>query len=144
MGETVKLETAIPQPDLSARRQAERAGWRRLKLWVARLRRDPHARRARRVVLLLAMLTVVNAFDLVFTLIAAGSDSFRELNPIAAALLGSAAALVAFKAFTVLLAFAIFIRFRRHLLTEIACWGLSGIYAVLAGRWWVYYFLYHA
>jgi len=144
MGESVKMETVIPHSDLAACRPTARAGWRRLKLWVAHLRRNPRARRARRVVLLLAMLTVINVFDLIFTLIATRSDSFRELNPIAAALVESDTALVAFKAFMVLLAFGIFIRFRRHLLTEIACWGLSAVYALLAGRWWVYYFLYSA
>lgn len=133
----------IARPALPATKSAQSKRWRRLKLWVALARRDPRARRARRVVLLLVLLGIVNAFDLTFTLMAAKTSRFVELNPFAAALVKNTAGLVAFKALLVLFAATVFLRFRRHRLTEIACWGLCGIYATLAGRWWVYYFIYH-
>lgn len=114
-----------------------------MKARVLSARRDPHARRARRVTLLIAMLAIVNVFDLLFTLIAARATQFVELNPIAARLVNSSGALMGFKLVMMGIALGIFLRFRRHPLTELACWGLCVIYAVLAGRWWVYYFFCH-
>jgi len=40
------------------------------------------------------------------------------------------------KALMVGFGLAVFIRFRRHRLTEAGCWLTSGVYVALAGRWW--------
>ena len=141
MVRNVKLNPAIPRAALPGQRAGRGRRWRRWALRLAAARRDAFANRSRRVVLLLAMLCLVNGFDLAFTLLASRLSHFVEINPIAAALVQTTGALVAFKVLMVLLAFAILFYFRRHLVTELACWGLCGIYAVLAGRWWVYYFL---
>ncbi len=139
----MKLETAISPPPLAQQRPGQTNRWRRLWQRFSAARRDAAAGRVRRVILLLAMLSLINAFDLIFTLEATKVGPFVELNPIAAAFVQTAGALVAFKVSMVLLGFGIFFCFRRHFLTELACWGLCGVYAVLAGRWWVYYFLVH-
>ena len=138
---TGSVTIARPAPPVAKSAQLKR--WRRLKLWVALARRNPHASRARRVVLLLGLLGLVNAFDLTFTVMAAQTSHFVELNPFADGLIKNTAALVAFKALLVLFAATVLLLFRRHRLTEIACWGLCALYAALAGRWWVYYFICH-
>ena len=143
MARIVEVNPAIPRPALTADGPGRARRWWRLQVWLAAPGRKAAAARARRVVLLIAMLSVVNGFDLAFTLLATRTGGFVELNPVAAGLVESAGALVAFKVLMVLFAFCIFFRFRRRLLTEIACWGLCGIYATLAGRWWTYYFLCH-
>lgn len=113
----------------------------RVRLWARRKRRDRSARRARRIVLLLALVWTVSGFDLVFTLIADGTGRFVEGNPIAAPLLSSPPLLAAFKFFMLAFGTAVFLTFRRRLLTEIACWATGTIYTILCGLWWVYYFL---
>lgn len=140
----MKLDPPIfAPPHVPAAARSPGRLWHRLKAWVRSARCDPHARRARRVLLLLALLGIMNVFDLLFTLIAARATDFVELNPIAAGLVESTGALVVFKLLMMGVAFGIFFRFRRHGLTEIACWGLCAVYALLAGRWWSYYFLCH-
>lgn len=139
MSPDVKLVPAISRSTFAAEGPLRRG---RLRRWLA-ARRDATASRARRVVLLIVLLSVVNGFDLAFTLLATRTGGFVELNPVAAGLVESAGALVAFKVLMSLFSFCILFHFRRRLLTEIACWGLCGIYAALAGRWWTYYFLCH-
>jgi hypothetical protein len=92
-----------------------------------------------RVILLVIFLAMLNAFDLVFTILAHRIGEFREANPIAALLLDHTAALVAFKAAALLVASAIFIVFRRHWLTELVCWTFCGVYTALSILWMVYY-----
>ncbi len=95
--------------------------------------------RAGRVVLLVLFLCMLNAFDLAFTLLAYRIGHFSELNPLAARLLNHTASLVALKLTAVAAASAIFIIFRRHWLTELACWVFSGLYTVLSFIWMLYY-----
>lgn len=141
MSPDVRLMPAITRSTFAAEGPLRQLRWGRLRRWLA-ARRDATASRARRVVLLIVLLSVVNAFDLAFTLLASSSAHFVELNPIAAGLVHTTAGLVAFKILTVLLAFCILFHFRRRALTELACWALCGVYAALAGRWWLYYFIY--
>ncbi|OPX22025.1 MAG: hypothetical protein B1H04_05650 [Planctomycetales bacterium 4484_123] len=113
----------------------------RLRSWVRAANRDRAARRTRRVVLLVMVLWILNIFDLVLTLLARTHEHFEELNPLAAPLLDNPAALICFKLVVVALASLILLRFRRHPLTEIGCWGASAAYSALAGVWWLYYLL---
>jgi len=96
-------------------------------------------RRCRRVVLLLAMLWLCGVFDLVFTLTAHRIGNFAELNPLAAALLGCPAALIAFKLAMLAVGSVILFLFRHRLIAEIACWALSVIYVALSAIWLQYY-----
>jgi len=101
-------------------------------------RRRPSAR-PRRVLLLVGVICLLNGFDLAFTLLARQVGQFREVNPVARPLLERPAALVAFKVAAVLVASVIFIAFRRHRLTEIACWGFCFVYTALSLVWTTYY-----
>ena len=100
---------------------------------------DAIAGRARRVVLMIIFIWILNIFDLSLTILAHEVGGFREVNPIARGLLNVSAKLVFFKLSTVTLATAILLAFRRHRLTEFACWGLCCVYTALAFRWMAYY-----
>ena len=106
------------------------------------LARAARARRARRVTLLLIGTWLVSAFDLFFTLLAAGHQHFVELNPIAASIIGNTPALVAYKILVVAVGSVILLKYRTRLLTEIGCWTVCAVYLVLAGIWWKFYFAY--
>lgn len=112
-------------------------------MWVKHARSNPSASRARRVILILVLLWIANAFDLTFTLLAIRAGGFEEGNPIAAPLLNDPGLLTAFKLLTVLFASIIILKFRRRRLTEIGCWGLCLTYILVSTMWWIYYFSHH-
>jgi len=123
----------IPEPRPLA---ARLAGWReRLSAALGRASADPHSRRGRRVVLLFALASVLYVADLTFTLSASQHRCFFELNPIAAPLIGNAPALIAFKMLIWLFASLVILTYRRRLVTEVGCWGVCAVYAVLTGVW---------
>jgi len=99
------------------------------------------AARGRRVALLLAAVSLINALDLACTLLASGHEAFREVNPIARALLGNLPLFVAFKALPVALAVLVMARARRRPFVEPLCWGLCGVYSILACVWCRFYWL---
>lgn len=100
------------------------------------------SQRGKRVLAMLAALAVLNGLDLLLTLSQAkhGAD-FVELNPLANALLGSAAAVVLFKLALVGASSAVLFRYRRQRITEVACLLLCCAYGLLALRWGVYYMI---
>ncbi|MDY6913874.1 MAG: DUF5658 family protein [Planctomycetota bacterium] len=100
---------------------------------------DATADRARRVVLMIIFIWILNIFDLSLTILAHEVGGFREVNPIARDLLYISAKLVFFKLSMVGLATFILLAFRRYRLTEFACWGLCCVYTALAFRWMAYY-----
>lgn len=114
---------------------------RRLRARVLGLARTGRAHRQRRIALLLIGTWVINAFDLAFTLLAAGHRHFVELNPIAASVIGNTPALIAYKILIVAFGSAILLKYRTRLLTEIGCWGICAVYSVLAGIWWKFYLM---
>ena len=89
--------------------------------------------------LLVVFLLVVNAFDLVFTILAHRIGGFSEVNPIARRLLDHTEALIAFKAAGVTVACAVFTAFRRRRLTELVCWFFAVGYTLLLFIWMAYY-----
>ncbi len=109
--------------------------------WWAQLRygQDPGARRSRRVIRMLLVLWLLNSIDLGLTLHAVELGGFEELNPFAAGLLHSPPMLIVFKLSLVTLATVIFAFTRTRLMTEVACWGLCGLYAGLSILWAGYY-----
>jgi hypothetical protein len=117
------------------------AGRRRRPL-PARLRRperDRRSARGRRVILLLALTCIVNGFDLAFTLLARGHELFVEGNPLARGLLGSPAALIAFKTIPLTFAAAIIVKARTRLVTEVLTWCVCAVHTFLACHWWRFY-----
>ncbi len=110
---------------------------RRLGLTREEIRRG----RARRVLLLLILLWLLNIFDLAQTILALRIGSFQEQNPLARSLLHAPAALAMYKVTLLLFATIIFVRFWRHTLTEIGCWFLASVYVGLAYIWLRYFYL---
>ena len=92
---------------------------------------------------MLTLLWIVNAFDLVFTLLANKAGGFIEANPVAAPLINDVPLLVTFKVLVVAMASIIIFRFRKRLFTEIGCWGLCLTYTLVSAIWWIYYFQHH-
>ena len=84
---------------------------------------------------LLAVLWVLNFFDLAYTIHAHQTGKFFELNPVARGLLNSPWALAGFKCLAVGLGSVILMSLRRHRLTELAAWLLCLAYLALAIRW---------
>lgn len=127
----------VPGPNGGSRRRVPR--WRAALAWLQDARRCALACRARRVVLLLACLWMLNIFDLTFTLLASRIGHFEELNPLARHLLDSPVALVAYKFALLTFTSVVFFVFRRHWMTEVGCWYLAVVYTVLAAVWLHYY-----
>lgn len=96
-------------------------------------------RRANRVILLVVLLWILNAFDLAFTIIAHDLGGFREANPLAAAVLGHPYRLVAFKLALVAFGSVVLLALRRRPVAELACWLLCGVYMVLGIVWMIYF-----
>ncbi len=95
--------------------------------------------RSRRVLMMLTFLWLVNLLDLVLTLLALRLGGFEELNPIAGKLLHSPSLLTLFKISLVTFATGVFFLFRRRRLTEMACYGLSGVHTGLLFIWLLYF-----
>jgi hypothetical protein len=128
-----------PQAGHSEAAACRRSWWSALLGAIRRARADALAGRARRVTLILVLVWILNVFDLIFTLLAHRLGNFRELNPMARGLLGRSDTLIACKLATVFAASVIIYAFRRHRVTEVGCWGLAGVYTVLAFLWGAYY-----
>ena len=100
---------------------------------------DARAARARRVVLALVLIWILNAFDLTFTVLAHRIGGLKEMNPFAGHLLTQSGGLIPFKAATVIIGSGILFVFRRRWTTEAAAWGVCAVYLVLAFMWVTYY-----
>lgn len=124
---------------LRAGRRRGRGWYRRLWLWLRHVQGDGGDRRARRVVLLVILLWMLNLFDLIFTLLAVRLGSFVELNPLARPLLHTPLGLSAFKLAMLTFTSFIFLVCRRRVLTEVGCWVLSVVYTCLGVFWLRYY-----
>ncbi|MFW6154080.1 MAG: DUF5658 family protein [Planctomycetota bacterium] len=91
--------------------------------------------RARRVVLLLVMLAMLNAFDLTCTIAVRHHWLFEEANPVARRLMDQPTLMVLFKVSLVSFAAAIFFVYRTRRVVELACWCVCLLYVVLAFLW---------
>ena len=106
---------------------------------LRRRRRDPQARRARRVLLALAFIWIVGLADLHLTLLACDIGGFIEVNPIARAFIAHPAAVIAYKLVLMSSSTAVLAFYRRRRITEIGCWFLAAVYAALSFVWAAYY-----
>jgi len=129
----------IPIPGANGGDEQPISRWHGVAAWVQEARQCAAACRARRVVLLLLCLWLLNIFDLVFTILGSRLEHFEELNPLARHLLDHPAALTAFKLALLSFTSVVFVIFRRHWLTEFGCWCLATVYTVLAAVWLSYY-----
>lgn len=100
----------------------------------------PWLTRARRVLLAMAAVWVLNVFDLGFTLVESAHGHFVELNPIAASFLGHADhLLVAYKFGLLTFGTTILLLLRHHRMSELGCWMLLAAYVYVGVRWYAYY-----
>ncbi len=96
--------------------------------------------RPRRVLLALAAVWVVSAFDLYFTLQERAATHFVELNPLARALLDGPPWVVAtFKFGLLVFGSGILIALRRYSVTEWAAWFLLAVKIYVGVRWLAYF-----
>lgn len=96
--------------------------------------------RRRRVLLLLAGMWLLHAFDLAFTFVASLLGNFVELNPIAAALLAMPwYYLAAYKCGLLLTGTIILTYVARHWVAELSTWFLFSVSLYVAIRWYVYF-----
>lgn len=96
---------------------------------------DPSIRRGRRVILLLGLLCLLNAFDLACTVTVYKLGAFEEANPVARYVLQYPNLVVLFKVSLVAFASMVLFVYRRRRLVEYACWSVCTIYIVLAAVW---------
>jgi uncharacterized protein DUF5658 len=95
--------------------------------------------RATRVLAVLSLIWVLNFFDLSYTVLESSGRHFRELNPVAAALLESPIALVAYKAALVAVGSTILLLYRNVRVVEWGSWLVLAAYVWVAIRWSLYF-----
>ena len=93
------------------------------------------ARRGRRVILLLVLLCLLNAFDLACTVLVHKLGAFEEANPVARRVLQYPNLVVLFKTGMVAFATCVLFVYRRRRCVELACWGVCSVYVTLAFIW---------
>ena len=92
--------------------------------------------RAHRVILLVASIWMLNAFDLAFTVLSHEQGMLHEENPVARHLLGyGTLSIVLFKVGLVLIGTYPLLRFRTARITELGTMVILVAYAVLAMHW---------
>ncbi len=98
------------------------------------------ASRSRRILILLAGVWMLNAFDLGFTILAHAQGALLELNPIANLLLAyGTEAVIAYRLGIVLFGTSLLWWARRHRLTEMGTWLVMVAYVAVALRWHHFY-----
>lgn len=111
--------------------------------WTARLARWIAESRSHRVICLVLGIWLLNAFDLVFTILSHEQGMLHEENPVAQRLLeNGTASIILFKIGLVLMGSYPLLRFRRVRIAEMAAAFILLAYALLAVRWSVCYDLY--
>ncbi len=139
MGHSPTISRAPRSATAPSRSPAGRGRLASLVSAILAARRNPAARRTRRVVLLLALVWIVTVCDLLLTLLARQIGGFHEANPLAREFVHDPGALAAYKFLLAGPATIVLLVFRRRLLTEVACWLLAAVYTALALLWLAYY-----
>lgn len=83
----------------------------------------------------LGLIVLMSAFDLGWTLRAAGDDSFRELNPIGSDMLSTPAGVSAFKVIAILLSCLLLLALRRYRGAQTATWWMCLVCTLVTFRW---------
>ncbi len=78
---------------------------------------------------------VLAALDVIWTLLSAQAGQMRELNPLAARLLGQPDALLTFKLACTVGPAALIFALRRHRAAQLAAWWMCFITTLVACRW---------
>lgn len=93
----------------------------------------PVAKRA--VIRSLALVTVLSALDLIWTLLVSRAGDMKELNPLGAAVIDDPLALIALKTTATLLAVGLLFGLRRHRVAQQGAWWACLICTLLTVRW---------
>ena len=113
--------------------------------WTSRLMTWMAEARSHRVICVVMGIWMLNAFDLIFTLLSHRHGLLDEENPIARFVLGNGTlSIVLFKVGLVLIGSYPLLRFRRVRLAELASYVVLAAYAFLAIRWSTCFELYSA
>ncbi|UCE59509.1 MAG: hypothetical protein JSU63_18950 [Phycisphaerales bacterium] len=119
-------------------RDAGRSPWKRLLDWVAESR-------SHRVICIVCGILLLNAFDLVLTMVSHQQGVLHEQNPVARQMLRSGpSTIVLYKIGLVFIGCYPLLKFRRARITELASLVIMLAYVILAVRWSTYYELYCA
>lgn len=111
--------------------------------WHQPVRHEPtfwSRRRGSRVGLLTAAIAILSVADLIITMTYLQSTGMFEGNPVARWVIshGSSTLLVVWKLGSVVLACAVFAKFRKRWSTEIACWACFVVLSWLLVQWKAY------
>lgn len=110
--------------------------------WLSRVIQWAVEARSHRVICVLIGIWLLNAFDLMFTLLSNEQGVLHEENPLARHVLQNGfVSVILFKIGLVLIGSYPLIRFRRARVTELGTYLIFAAYAVLAFRWSTYYHL---
>lgn len=137
MSQLQNIQAAAPDGVEAGRHKG--TWWQSTIAWLRKARRRALARRARRVVLMVIFLWLLNLSDLALTMLAHQIGHFHELNPLARPLLATPTALAAFKLVALSFTTGVFLFYRHYRFTEIGCWILAVVYTGLAVLWLRYY-----
>ena len=97
---------------------------------------SPDTRIAKRAVIRsLALVTVLSALDLIWTLLVSRAGDMKELNPLGAAVIDDPLALIALKTTATLLAVGLLFGLRRHRVAQQGAWWACLICTLLTVRW---------
>lgn len=97
---------------------------------------SPETRLAKRAVIRsLALVTVLSALDLIWTLLVSRAGDMKELNPLGAAVIDDPLALIALKTTATLLAVGLLFGLRRHRVAQQGAWWACLICTLLTVRW---------
>ena len=130
------LAPTAPLPEIRDRPSGKPLWYHRLVHWVADAR-------SHRVICLVAGIWLINAFDLMLTVLAHQQGLLQEENPIARHLLQKGVpSIVLFKIGLVLIGSYPLLRFRRARITELGTLVILVAYALLAVHWSECYELY--
>ena len=97
---------------------------------------SPETRIAKHAVIRsLALVTVLSALDLIWTLLVSRAGDMKELNPLGAALIDEPLALIALKTTATLLAVGLLFGLRQHRVAQQGAWWACLICTLLTVRW---------
>lgn len=97
---------------------------------------SPETRIAKHAVIRsLALVTVLSALDLIWTLLVSRAGDMKELNPLGAALIDDPLALIALKTTATLLAVGLLFGLRQHRVAQQGAWWACLICTLLTVRW---------
>lgn len=91
-----------------------------------------------RVWILLLLTAALNGLDLLMTLSAMQTGNFREMNPVGRLMMADPGLLIVSKIGVGSMSLFILAMFRRKRVTEVACWGVTLAYSMLAFMWLIY------